>query len=107
MQVAYSTYGALCASRDNGVVVGHSLTSNSVVHEWWGEMMGDGDRFAIDTAADFVVCVNYLGSPYGTTSPWFAIRVNRTAGGTAPTFLHRAPYAITSDCSGCCWTIWA
>ena len=31
--------------------------------------MGDGDRFAIDTAADFVVCVNYLGSPYGTTSP--------------------------------------
>ena len=69
VQVAYSTYGALCASRDNGVVVGHSLTSNSVVHEWWGEMMGDGDRFAIDTAADFVVCVNYLGSPYGTTSP--------------------------------------
>ena len=35
--------------------------------------MGDGDRFAIDTAADFVVCVNYLGSPTAPRPPWFAI----------------------------------
>ena len=69
VRVAYSSYGRLAPSGNNGVVVGHSLTSNSVVHEWWGEMLGDGDQFAIDTSKDFVVCVNYLGSPYGTTSP--------------------------------------
>ena len=66
---AYSTYGELSATRDNVVVVGHSLTSNSCVHEWWGEMLGDGAHFAMNTREDFVVCVNYLGSPYGTASP--------------------------------------
>ena len=47
VRVAYSSYGRLAPSGNNGVVVGHSLTSNSVVHEWWGEMLGDGDQFAI------------------------------------------------------------
>ena len=45
------------------------MTSNSCVHEWWGEMMGEGEAFCMDTSSDFVVCCNYLGSPYGTTSP--------------------------------------
>ena len=36
VRVAYSSYGRLAPSGNNGVVVGHSLTSNSVVHEWWG-----------------------------------------------------------------------
>lgn len=31
--------------------------------------MGEGDAFSLDTSSDFVVCVNYLGSPYGTASP--------------------------------------
>lgn len=32
-------------------------------------MMGDGRSFCLDTSSDFIVCANYLGSPYGTTSP--------------------------------------
>jgi homoserine acetyltransferase len=32
--IAYSTYGTLNDAGDNGVNVGHSLTSNSNVHEW-------------------------------------------------------------------------
>ena len=67
--VGYSTYGRLNARGDNGVIVGHSLTSNSHVHEWWGEMLGDGPGFTMNTREEFVVCVNYLGSPYGTASP--------------------------------------
>ena len=67
--VGYSTYGRLNARGDNGVIVGHSLTSNSHVHEWWGEMLGDGPGFTMNTLEEFVVCVNYLGSPYGTASP--------------------------------------
>ena len=67
--VGYSTYGRLNARGDNGVIVGHSLTSNSHVHEWWGAMLGDGPGFTMNTREEFVVCVNYLGSPYGSASP--------------------------------------
>ena len=54
---------------DNAVIVGHSLTSNSNVAEWWRELMGEGDACALDVASEFVVCVNYLASPYGSSSP--------------------------------------
>jgi homoserine O-acetyltransferase len=67
--VAFNTYGALNAARDNCVLVGHSLTSNSCVHEWWGELVGEGPGFALDTRRFFVVCANFLGSPYGSASP--------------------------------------
>lgn len=67
--LAYTCYGELNAAGDNAAIVGHSLTSNSNVHEWWAEMIGEGERYALDTTKLFVVCVNYLGSPYGSTSP--------------------------------------
>lgn len=67
--VAYSTYGELNFAGDNCVVVGHSLTSNSKVCEWWGVMMGEGSDFSLNLQADFVVCCNYCGSPYGSASP--------------------------------------
>jgi len=67
--LAYNTYGRLNAAGDNAVIVGHSLTSNSCVHEWWPEMLGAGRAFALDTDRFFVVCVNYLGSVYGSSSP--------------------------------------
>ena len=51
------------------MIVGHSLTSNSNVSEWWSELMGEGDACALDLANEFVVCVNYLASPYGSSSP--------------------------------------
>lgn len=31
--------------------------------------MGDGPEFCIDLRHDYVVCCNYLGSPYGSASP--------------------------------------
>lgn len=67
--VAYTMYGEMNAEKTNIVLVGHSLTSNSNVREWWGEVVGDGEAFALDLERDCVVCVNYLGSPYGTASP--------------------------------------
>ena len=45
----------------------HALTANSDVEQWWPQMAGPG-KF-IDTQKDFVVCVNILGSPYGSSSP--------------------------------------
>jgi len=45
----------------------HALTANSDPEDWWPEMVGEGK--SIDTARNFVVCVNMLGSPYGSESP--------------------------------------
>lgn len=67
--VGYSTYGTLNRNGTNGVIVGHSLTSNSHVHEWWGEILGPGDQFTMNTNSEYIICVNYLGSCYGTASP--------------------------------------
>jgi homoserine O-acetyltransferase len=67
--VGYNVYGCLNAARNNCVVVGHSLTSNSCVHEWWAQLLGNGPRFALDTSRYFIVCANYLGSVYGSSGP--------------------------------------
>lgn len=45
----------------------HALTANSDAEDWWPEMVGPGRP--LDTNRYFVVCVNMLGSPYGSTSP--------------------------------------
>ncbi len=45
----------------------HALTANSNPQDWWSEMVGPGRT--IDTEKDFVVCVNMLGSAYGSESP--------------------------------------
>ena len=45
----------------------HALTANSDPEDWWPEMVGPGK--AIDTTRDTVVCVNMLGSAYGSESP--------------------------------------
>ncbi len=45
----------------------HALTANSNPRDWWPEMVGPGK--AIDTEKDYVVCVNMLGSPYGSEGP--------------------------------------
>ena len=45
----------------------HALTANSDPQDWWPEMVGPGK--GIDTDANFVVCVNMLGSPYGSEGP--------------------------------------
>ena len=45
----------------------HAFTANSDPQDWWPELVGPGK--VIDPDRYFVVCVNMLGSPYGTTSP--------------------------------------
>lgn len=49
------------------VWVCHALTANSDAEDWWPEMVGPGR--CLDTNRYFVVCVNMIGSPYGSTSP--------------------------------------
>lgn len=67
VSVAYDTWGKLNAAGDNAVIICHALTGNTRADVWWGPLIGPGAAF--DTDRLFVVCLNVLGSPYGSASP--------------------------------------
>lgn len=64
---AYTTYGSLNDKADNIVWICHGLTANSDVAEWWGGLVGTGNL--IDPEDKFIICVNALGSCYGSLGP--------------------------------------
>ena len=65
--VAYQSWGTLNAAGTNAVVVGHALTGDTDVADWWKGLLGAD--CALDPTEDFVVCLNVPGSPYGSVSP--------------------------------------
>ena len=67
LQLAYQTWGELNAARDNVLLISHALTGNSDVASWWGQLLGEGRPF--DPSRYCILCINILGSPYGSTSP--------------------------------------
>lgn len=75
VQIAYETWGDLGFCYDNAVLIFTGLTPSahaaSSVEDpapgWWEDMIGPGRP--IDTRRFFVICVNSLGSPHGSTSP--------------------------------------
>ena len=74
-RIAYETWGKLNASRDNAVLLftGLSPTAHAASSEqdpsegWWEGMVGP--KLAIDSERFFVICVNSLGSCFGSTGP--------------------------------------
>lgn len=74
-RVAYETWGKLNAARDNALLLFTGLSPSahaaSSGHDpspgWWEPMIGPGR--AIDTDRWFLVCVNSLGSCFGSTGP--------------------------------------
>ncbi len=66
LTAAYNTYGQLNAARDNVIWICHALTANSDCQDWWPGLVGPG--CTIDPERFFIVCVNMLGSSYGSTS---------------------------------------
>lgn len=67
VDITYDTFGTLNQAKDNVIWVCHALTANSDVADWWPHTVEEG-RF-LDPTRYFIVCANFLGSHYGTTSP--------------------------------------
>jgi len=73
--VAYECWGRPNAAQDNTVLLftglsppAHAASSaDDPTPGWWESMIGDGKP--IDTGRFFVVCVNSLGSPFGSSGP--------------------------------------
>lgn len=84
--LAYETYGTLNTEASNAILVFHALTGSQhaagintavpgveplwteeCVTGWWDDFIGPGK--ALDTDLYFVICINYLGSCYGSTGP--------------------------------------
>jgi len=87
----YAVYGRLGAARDNVVLVCHALSGSAQVGAWWPELFTQGGELAgwrvgelaagaedeaaaskagiVDLRRDCVICVNMLGSCYGSTGP--------------------------------------
>lgn len=74
-RVAYETWGELSAARDNAVVIFTGLSPSAHASSsqedkapgWWEEMVGPSRP--IDTRKFFVICINSLGSCFGSTGP--------------------------------------
>ena len=67
LEIAYDTFGVRNGDDSNIIWVCHALTANSDVADWWPHTVEEG-RF-LDPTRYFIVCANFLGSHYGTTSP--------------------------------------
>jgi homoserine O-acetyltransferase len=75
---AYETYGSLSREKDNAILVCHALSGDAHAARaqsgpgaekagWWDFFIGPGKP--LDTDRYFVICINFLGSCYGTTGP--------------------------------------
>lgn len=73
--IAYETWGKLNAARDNAVLIFTGLSPSAHASSspedpapgWWEEILGPSR--SIDTRKYFVVCINSLGSCFGSTGP--------------------------------------
>ena len=73
--IAYETWGALNSTRDNALLIFTGLSPSAHVASsdedpstgWWEDMVGPDKP--IDTNRYYVVCINSLGSCFGSTGP--------------------------------------
>ena len=73
--IAYETWGTLNAARDNALLLftglsppAHAASSDRDTSDgWWQGMVGP--KLALDTERYFVICVNSLGSCFGSSGP--------------------------------------
>jgi len=66
-ELAYTTYGTLNEEKSNIVWICHAFTGNANPSDWWNGLVGD--QWLFNPRDHFIICVNVLGSHYGSTNP--------------------------------------
>lgn len=74
-QIAYETWGELEGTGENAILIftglspsAHAASSpENPAHGWWEDMIGSG--LPLDSDKYFIICVNSLGSCFGSTGP--------------------------------------
>lgn len=83
LNLVFETVGKMSSEKDNIILINHALSvdchfcshPNNLEKGWWENMVGPGK--AIDTDQFFVICINNLGSCFGSSSP---ISINPSSG---------------------------
>ncbi len=97
-KLAYETYGELNPDKSNVIIICHALTGSAhaaglyegdVKPGWWDGLIGDNK--AVDTTKFFVICINILASPFGSTCP---LDVDESSGRE---YRLRFPVVVVSD----------
>ena len=89
LELAYTTYGELNEDKSNVVWVCHAFTGNANPSDWWSGLIGEKRLF--NPKKDFVICVNILGSHYGSTN---ALSINPLTG---QSYFHDFPFVSIRD----------
>jgi len=83
LELVFETWGELNAAKDNVIIIHHALSpschiASSPQHPepgWWEAMVGPGKP--IDSDRYFIICINNIGSYFGSSSP---ISINPVSG---------------------------
>ena len=67
LEIVYHTSKPEYSGKEKVIWICHALTANSNPEDWWPQLVGPSKFF--DTDRYFIVCVNMLGTPYGTSGP--------------------------------------
>jgi homoserine O-acetyltransferase len=73
--IAYETWGKLSPDRDNAIIIFTGLSPSAHAASspenpsagWWEDMIGSG--LPLDSDRFFIICINSLGSCFGSTGP--------------------------------------
>ncbi|MDQ3130251.1 MAG: homoserine O-acetyltransferase [Acidobacteriota bacterium] len=71
----YAVYGELNDDKSNAVLVFHALSGSARIADWWSGIIGEGK--SLDTSKNAFICINYIGSCYGSTG---AVSINPKTG---------------------------
>ena len=88
-ELSYTTYGELNENKSNIVWVCHAFTGNANPSDWWNGLIGDKRLF--NPSEHFIICVNVLGSHYGSTN---ALSINPATGNP---YFHTFPLISIRD----------
>ncbi|MEX2640000.1 MAG: homoserine O-acetyltransferase [Balneolales bacterium] len=67
LELAYKTWGELNEDKSNVALVCHAFSGHAAADEWLSDCFGKGKM--LDSSRNFILCINIIGSCYGSTGP--------------------------------------